>query len=92
MFYVIAFDISDNRARYRATKVLKGVGTRVQKSVFECANINEQGLLKIQAKLEEIIDHSSDSVRCYRICRGCIQEVEWLGVGAPPRDSVFTVV
>lgn len=92
MFYLITFDISDNRDRYRAVKVLKGIGKRVQKSVFECANINEHGLLKVQERLDKIIDHTSDSVRYYRICKSCIEEVEYCGIGSAPSTSVFKVI
>ncbi|WP_242637608.1 CRISPR-associated endonuclease Cas2 [Desulfobacter hydrogenophilus] len=41
MFFLVCFDIVDNRFRYRVVKILKGYGTRVQKSAFECANMNE---------------------------------------------------
>lgn len=34
--YLIAYDISDNRERYRVDKLLQGYGFRRQKSVFEC--------------------------------------------------------
>lgn len=91
MFCLITFDISDNRDRYRAVKALKGVGQRVQKSVFECADLNEHGLLKVQERLEKIINHTSDSVRYYRICKNCVQEVEYNGIGSPPTTSVFKV-
>jgi CRISPR-associated protein Cas2 len=92
MFYVIAFDISDNRVRYRVVKVLKGVGTRVQKSVFECSDLNEQKLLKIQSRVDAMIDHATDTVRYYRLCKACLQEVEWNGTGVPPRNQSFEIV
>ncbi|MGW8160345.1 CRISPR-associated endonuclease Cas2 [Desulfoprunum sp.] len=91
VLYVITFDISDDRDRYRAVKVLKGVGIRVQKSVFEC-DLSEHGLLNVQSKLEKIIDHGSDSVRYYRLCRACVGEVEWQGPGSPPTTESFKVV
>lgn len=91
MFYLVTFDISDNRHRYQTVKVLKGVGRRVQKSVFECADLNEQGLLQMQAKLDKIIDHTTDTVRYYRICKGCVQEIEWNGTGKAPDTAKFKV-
>ena len=39
MFYVISYDIPDDRRRGQLAKVLKGFGTRVQYSVFE-AHLN----------------------------------------------------
>ena len=41
MFFLVCFDISDDRIRYRTVKVLKGFGKRVQKSVFECGGLGE---------------------------------------------------
>ena len=38
MFYVICYDIPDNRRRNQLAKELKGFGTRVQYSVFEATS------------------------------------------------------
>ena len=92
MFYVVCFDISDNRVRYRVVKALKGYGTRVQKSIFECPDLSEHGLLKLQKKLDDLIDHGSDSVRYYRLCRACMAEVEWNGNGQSPHSEDYRVV
>ena len=92
MYYVVCFDISDNRVRYRVVKVLKGCGRRVQKSVFECPDLNEHRLLRLQKKLDDLIDHGSDSVRYYRLCRACVAEVEWIGGGEPPAADTYRIV
>ena len=91
MFYVVCFDISDNRIRYRVVKALKGYGTRVQKSVFECPDLNEQRLLQLQRKMEDLIDHGTDSVRYFRLCRACVAEVEWTGAGEAPQGEPYKV-
>lgn len=36
MFYLISYDIPDDRRRVRVAKTLKDYGDRVQYSVFEC--------------------------------------------------------
>lgn len=92
MYYVVCFDITDNRVRYRVVKVLKGCGRRVQKSVFECPDLNEHRLLRLQKKLDDLIDHGSDSVRYYRLCRACVAEVEWIGGGEPPAADTYRIV
>jgi len=92
MFYVICFDISDNRIRYRVVKALKGHGQRVQKSVFECPDLNEYRLLQLQKKLEDLIDHGTDSVRYFRLCRSCLAEVEWIGSGRASNMERFQIV
>jgi len=92
MFYVCCFDISDDKTRYRAVKTIKGLGGRVQKSIFEFSDISEKQLLVLKDKLEAIIDHQTDSVRYYRLCRACLAEVEWSGKGAPPQTDNFLVL
>lgn len=92
MVYLICFDISDDRVRYRVVKALKGYGRRVQKSVFECPDLSEHRLLLLQRKMESLIDHGSDSVRYYRLCKACVAEVEWTGVGGPPNTQRYAVV
>ncbi|WP_456384934.1 CRISPR-associated endonuclease Cas2 [Desulfolithobacter sp.] len=92
MFYIICYDISDNRTRYRVVKTLKGFGYRVQKSVFECPDLTEKQLLDLQAKLEAYIDHGADSIRYFRLCRSCIKEIEWTGLGSGPATESFRVV
>ena len=92
MFYLVSFDVSDDRDRYRVVKVLKSYGQRVQKSVFECPDLNEKRLLKLKDRLESLIDHGTDSVRYYRQCRGCLAECELSGVGELPEVKDFEVV
>ena len=92
MFYLVCYDISDNRARYRVVKALKGFGTRVQKSVFECPDLTEKQLLDLQEKLEAFIDHGTDSVHYFRLCKACLAEVEWSGLGHEPLVEKFRVV
>jgi len=47
MFCLVCFDIVDDRIRYRAVKIIKVYGTRVQKLVFECASITKEQFLKM---------------------------------------------
>lgn len=83
-FYVVCFDISDDRIRSRVVKVLKGYGYRVQKSVFECPRLTEKQLLTLMDRLERLIDHTTDTIRYYRQCRACLDDFEHTGVGTPP--------
>ncbi len=92
MFVIVSFDISDNRVRYRVVKALKGAGYRIQKSVFECPNLTEKRLAKLRERLAALIDHATDSIRYYRLCRACLAEVAWDGGGQPPRDENCAVI
>ncbi|MFP7755989.1 CRISPR-associated endonuclease Cas2 [Thermodesulfobacteriota bacterium B35] len=92
MFYIVCYDISDDRARYRVVKALKGFGVRVQKSVFQCPDLSEKQLLELQEKMASLIDHTVDSVHYFRLCRACLREVEWTGIGSKPVADAFRVV
>jgi len=87
VFYLVCFDIVEDRARRRVAKVLEGHGVRVQKSVFECGRMSEERFLKMKTALEEIIDALDDSVRYYSLCRGCLKRVEFSGNGRPPWET-----
>jgi CRISPR-associated protein Cas2 len=92
MYYLVCYDISDDRIRYRVVKVLKGVGVRIQKSVFECAELTEKQFLEMKDRLEALIDHTGDSIYYIRLCRACCKEVEWSGLGRKPQIESFRVV
>ncbi|MCF8028392.1 MAG: CRISPR-associated endonuclease Cas2 [Desulfobacteraceae bacterium] len=92
MFYLVCFDIVDDRKRYRVVKALKGFGVRVQKSVFECPGLTDEKLVKLRHRIDDIIDHSEDSVRFYPACRKCVAGVEYSGIGDPPVKQNFSVV
>ncbi len=92
MFYLVCFDISNDRIRYRVVKELKSYGYRVQKSVFECPNMTEKKFLRMKDRLEMLIDWTTDSVRYYRLCRSCLELVEVSGIGDRPEQKAFKVI
>jgi CRISPR-associated protein Cas2 len=92
LFCLICFDIVDDRARTRAAKVLKEYGVRVQKSVFECGRLSEEKFLKLKERLEDLIDSSEDTVRYYFVCRGCLDKMEYSGIGVAPDTKNYRVV
>lgn len=63
--YAVAYDLSDNRERYRVDKILKGWGFRVQKSVFEC-RLKRHHRTRLAASLEAL-RLKTGSVRIYRV-------------------------
>ena len=92
MYTIVCYDISDNRARYRVVKALKGVGSRIQKSVFECPDLTEKQLLELREKLAALIDHGVDTIHYIRLCRACIAQIEWDGLAGEPDTETFRVV
>lgn len=79
LHFVISYDISNNRLRTQLARLLEGYGVRVQYSVFECRLEYEryQELLKKMKEYSEKFEE--DSIRIYRICKNCEQEIETLG-------------
>ena len=92
MFYLVCFDIVDDKIRYRTVKVLKKYGARVQKSVFECPNLTEKQFLKMKHRIEDLIDATEDSARYYYLSRDSIYRMEYSGIGETPHLERYQVV
>ena len=91
MFYVICYDIPDNRRRNQLAKALKGFGTRVQYSVFE-AHLNRKEYEELKDVVAGIIDSSEDSVRSYALCHACAGRIEVPAVGDVTSEPKTIVV
>ena len=78
LFYVVSYDISDNKRRTRLSKYLQSYGVRVQYSVFEMELSKEQyGILK--KGVRKLIEKGEDSIRIYSICAECRKKIETIG-------------
>ena len=75
MFYLISYDIPDNRRRNQLAKTLKGFGTRVQYSVFE-AHLTASQFEQMKQTIARVIDPAEDSVRYYALCSTCATRIE----------------
>ena len=73
-FYVLAYDISDDKRRTRLHKRLLDYGTPVQYSVFECLVDSEQ-LAKMQKMIKRTIKAKDDQVRIYFVCEACLKRI-----------------
>lgn len=89
---MVCFDISDDKAREKVGKTLKGFGYRVQKSMFECPNLNRRKLEKLKKKLEEFIDPETDSIRFYQLCKECVSVFKSSGNAELPRVRNFLII
>lgn len=78
MFYVVAYDIPDDRRRTQLFKVMKGFGIHTQFSLFECT-LDEKEFLRMVRKIESVIDKKEDDIKIYNLCKGCVQKVENYG-------------
>ena len=91
MLYVIAYDIHDDKRRYRVVKILEGVGDRVQYSVFE-AFLSESQLKRIQDRLQSVIDPFIDSVRFYSMGVKYNGRITVVGWGMKPESLEYTLI
>lgn len=80
MFTIISYDIVDDKRRTKVMKLLKGYGTRVQFSVFEC-QLSAVELGKLARTIRALIDENLDSVRCYRLDSDAVQRIAIYGIG-----------
>ena len=90
-FYVISYDIVDDRKRTKASEALKDYGRRVQKSVFEC-RLEAKSLDKLLDKLKGIIDKSTDNILVYLLCEACVKQKTSIGLRIIGEDEDFRVL
>jgi len=81
MFYVISYDISDDRRRNRVAKFLQGFGERVQYSVFECDFDDRKKEEYLKTRLERLINPDEDSIRIYKLKDEQKKDIDILGTG-----------
>lgn len=91
MFIVVSYDIVNDKSRNRVAKTLENFGTRVQYSVFEC-NLTETQFTNLKKKLFKLIKQDRDSVRYYRLCQECLNNVEIVGKGEITQDKEYYIV
>ena len=72
MFYVVSYDITNDRLRNKVSKALAALGMRVQKSVFELDLPPEQ-IAQVISTVSTLIE-PTDSLRCYRMCERCLAD------------------
>ena len=81
-YYIVCFDISNDRNRDKVCKLLSGVGERVQESVFEIALKNSADIPAFYQTLLDWVD-PTDNLRLYRLCQRC-RDNTLVGSGTPP--------
>lgn len=83
MYILIAYDVqtssSDGERRLRrVARLCTNYGQRVQNSVFECLVTSAQFVI-LKHELASVIDHSSDSIRIYKLSKNYRTDIETLG-------------
>jgi len=82
-FYLVSYDIPDDKRRTKVASLLEDYGQRVQFSVFEVW-LDEAMRRELVDGLNKRIDPEEDSVRLYWLCATCQKKVIALGQGTLP--------
>lgn len=90
MYVLITYDVATSttggtRRLRQAAKACLDYGQRVQNSVFEC-KLDPAQLVALTARLEAIIDPTTDSLRIYHLGNNWEQRIEH--IGAKPTFNV----
>lgn len=78
MFYLVSYDIPDDKRRTKVAKCMLDYAKRVQYSVFECQLEKEQ-LDELKSRLQKLIDQETDNLRIYSFCQHCYEKIEVYG-------------
>jgi CRISPR-associated protein Cas2 len=78
MFWIVSYDIPNDRRRAKVAKILEGYGRRAQYSVFEC-EITDDQRDRLEHALQRTIDAEEDDVRLYPMNRADLTRVRLLG-------------
>lgn len=90
LFCVIAYDIADDRRRYKIIKIIEKHGVRINYSVYECM-LTQSQLDKIQKKIDELIVRKEDTVVYYPICVNCFTKIVYQPKSHKPSISTLIV-
>ena len=92
MFYIISYDIKDDKTRLKLFKLLKDYGTHVQFSVFE-ATLKQKQFDKMLSEIYKIkIDKTCDSIIIYSLNKICVKNKINIGrLMEDPEKNCFVV-
>jgi CRISPR-associated protein Cas2 len=91
VFYLVSYDIPDDKRRTKLAKTIKDFGDRVQYSVFEC--ILDKNLLdKMADRIDKIVVEKEDSVRIYPLCANCESEIRVIGKGKVSKNKDVYII
>lgn len=90
-YFLVAYDVSDPKRLQKVFKKLKGFGTHLQLSIFECYLTPREFVLMKDA-IEKLIDHEEDRLLIIRCCPTCTNNIESIGtqkMGRNPSEAVI---
>lgn len=91
MYLLLCYDVVDDPRRTRLFKRLKGLLRPVQKSVFE-GELPDWRWNQLIRIVDDTIDHGTDTVRIYHLCRTCRGLLYLAGTAEPLPDPRVPVL
>lgn len=93
--YVVSYDVSSDKLRYKVARILEGYGRRVQYSVFEC-RLTESQFEELYQKLALVLSGSGENgVRIYHLCGKCEKKIQTIGTGEtvlrPEEEELYII-
>jgi len=90
-YYVVAYDISDNKRRRKVGEALEAFGKRVNYSVFEIQVKSKVQMRGLEQELLKELDGKYDSLRFYHLCQNCVEKSWSLGDEPAPfeNDAIY---
>jgi CRISPR-associated protein Cas2 len=85
-FYLVAYDITNDRRLNRVRQFLKGYSTGGQKSVYECF-LTDGELRYVKKKIERLIDEDEDRVHIFTMDGR--SKTHALGIAVQPKDPEY---
>jgi CRISPR-associated protein Cas2 len=89
--HIVAYDICNPKRLRRVARTCQDFGCRRQLSIFLC-RISALDLVRLKARLEEIIDPKQDQVIFIRLCANCAVEIDALGLPTTAHDAQDVVI
>ena len=91
MFWIVSYDIPNDKRRRKVSKLLEGYGRRAQYSVFEC-ELDETKCGRLEKLLLKEIDKEEDDIRFYPLNKADLERVRLLGRAELQRERGYYIV
>lgn len=73
-WYLVSYDIRDDKRLRKVARKLEGFGSRLQYSVFRC-HLSERGLERLRWELS-ILMESEDDLLVISLCAQCVEKLK----------------
>lgn len=90
LFYVIAYDIPNDKRRTKVHNLLSGYVSWTQYSLFE-GELTAKQQIALEASLRKILKEDEDSLRFYPLCAADMKKVITVG-SQPPTEEGATII